>query len=233
MAAESTAKWTAEMEQILIDTIKENRQLWDTKNKFYKLKHLKSATWEEVKQKMMFNFPEHQALFTVDAMKAKFTNLKTVFQRNKNRIKSLASGMGSEGYAVPWIHFTRMQFLDICEAEESTSNLQPEASSSSATGVLDYSFQSSHRNDQMLDESAVGEVCLEPPNKKPKKRQTPEDELLAKACEALQAVSSEKSDAETSFGQYVTHKLKLIKPQSKRNDCEQEIVGILMQYLIE
>ncbi|KAG8181038.1 hypothetical protein JTE90_024784 [Oedothorax gibbosus] len=92
-------------------------------------------------------------------------------------MKSLASGMGSEGYAVPWIHFTRMQFLDLCEAAESISNLQPEPSSSSATGVLDYSFQSSQLNDQFIDVPA-GDACPEPPTKKPKKRQTPEDELL-------------------------------------------------------
>ncbi|KAG8175466.1 hypothetical protein JTE90_004158 [Oedothorax gibbosus] len=95
-----------------------------------------------------------------------------------------------------------MQFLDLCEAEESISNLpsQPEPSSSSPTGVLDYSFQSSQLNDHLLDESAV-DACPEPPTKKPQKSQTPVDELLAKAYEALQAVSSEKSDAETSFGQ--------------------------------
>ena len=89
---------------------------------------------------------------------------------------------------------------------------------------------------QLQDEDDMDLSLPELPAKKPsrKRKLTPENELLAKACEALQTVSSQKkSDAEEAFGHYVALKLRLIKSQSKRNECEQQIVGILTNYLAE
>ncbi|CAL1285402.1 unnamed protein product [Larinioides sclopetarius] len=124
-------KWSSEMESILIDEIKEKRHIWDHKNKYYKLRTLKKASYEEIAKKMSLLYPEFPGMFTVATLISKFANLKTVYQRNKKKLHSLPSGSGSAGFTLPWTHFNQMKFLDDVEpVEPSTSNLNEACESS-------------------------------------------------------------------------------------------------------
>lgn len=70
---------------------------------------------------------------------SKFTNLKTVYQRNRKKLLSLPSGSGSAGFTLPWVHFERMRFLeDVESVEPSTSNLDTSfANSQVITFIVD------------------------------------------------------------------------------------------------
>ncbi|XP_071040090.1 uncharacterized protein [Parasteatoda tepidariorum] len=74
--------------------------------------------------KLVAEYPQYASELTCEKLQKKFSNLKTIFQRNLKKVKTLTSGAGYEG-ACPWVHFNALKFLvDAEDCEESFSNLE-------------------------------------------------------------------------------------------------------------
>ena len=62
-------KWNFDQEQLLIDSVRSQRHLWDIKNSLFSNRYLKRSTYERIAETLIEKFPENEELFTVGKYK--------------------------------------------------------------------------------------------------------------------------------------------------------------------
>ncbi|XP_050715830.1 uncharacterized protein LOC126998357 [Eriocheir sinensis] len=128
-------QWTRDSEELLIETIKKHRCLWDHRDDSYMKKGLKRVAYSQVASELKNNFPE-LATISTDQVRSKFNNLRTYFLKEYRKICGTASGTAG-GYVTKWKLFeVMMSFLkDTLNnyTTESTENFTNEQSSNLAS----------------------------------------------------------------------------------------------------
>ncbi|KAM7281186.1 uncharacterized protein ISCGN_006154 [Ixodes scapularis] len=105
----------------MIGLIQERRYLWDAKDARYHRRDLKDKAYEDVVSVLGPGF-------TGAAVKARFSNLRSQFQREIRKLKgSNKSGASLDDLYVPsWGHYVDLLFLQsACPQHESQSNMVP------------------------------------------------------------------------------------------------------------
>ncbi|CAN7987392.1 unnamed protein product [Ixodes pacificus] len=105
----------------MIGLIEERRYLWDAKDARYHRRDLKDKAYEDVAGVL-------GPSFTGAAVKARFSNLRSQFQREIRKVKgSNKSGTSPDDLYVPrWGHYVDLLFLQsACPQHESQSNMVP------------------------------------------------------------------------------------------------------------
>lgn len=56
--------WTFIKEQLLISAVQDRESIWNVKSEQYRMRHLKSLAFEQIRQILCEAFPEEKTLFT-------------------------------------------------------------------------------------------------------------------------------------------------------------------------
>ncbi|KAM8873476.1 uncharacterized protein ACB058_004966 [Synchiropus picturatus] len=112
---ESHCFWTDVKTHQLITFFAEHSCLWNHKSDGYKNRSLKKSLLDRLSNMLTTN---EAVPFTVEDIKAKFRNLRTIFQREHKAMSSNKT-CGSEDFYVPkWKHYRELMFLcDSCDEE--------------------------------------------------------------------------------------------------------------------
>ncbi|XP_035040908.2 uncharacterized protein LOC118125933 [Hippoglossus stenolepis] len=127
--ADPRCHWSEAKVQQLISFYSERSCLWNHKSESYRNRLLRQSLLETLSGLMSHN---ESVPFTVDDIKAKFRNLRTIFQREHKAVSSNKT-CGSEDFYVPkWKHYRDLMFLcDSCDEDERPEDLhfhQPQES---------------------------------------------------------------------------------------------------------
>ncbi|XP_041666412.1 uncharacterized protein LOC121524905 isoform X2 [Cheilinus undulatus] len=106
--------WTEEKERALIAFYSEHSCLWNRKSEKHNNRQLRSRLLENLRSQLSDN----TVPFSVEDIKAKFKNLRTVFNREYKTVQS--SRVYDNLYMSKWKHYQQMLFL--CEACDEDDN---------------------------------------------------------------------------------------------------------------
>nr|XP_019964680.1 PREDICTED: uncharacterized protein LOC109643874 [Paralichthys olivaceus] len=128
-SAESRCHWSEAKVQQLISFYSERSCLWNHKSESYRNRLLRQSLLETLSGLLSDN---ESVPFTVDDIKTKFRNLRTIFQREHKAVSSNKT-CGSEDFYLPkWKHYRDLMFLcDSCDEDERPEDLhfhQPQES---------------------------------------------------------------------------------------------------------
>ncbi|XP_054711737.1 uncharacterized protein LOC129221302 [Uloborus diversus] len=115
-------KWLLEHEEYLIDLIRPQKCLWDTKHTLYMKKSHRNRLMRGICKMLSDRYPDAALLFTYENVNKKFQNLRTYFQTQLRCLNKQKNESGVEIVKPKWAHFERMLFLQ--------DNVTPSASSS-------------------------------------------------------------------------------------------------------
>ncbi|XP_068191290.1 uncharacterized protein [Antennarius striatus] len=116
--AESRCHWHETKVQQLISFYAEHSCLWNHRSENYRNKLLRQTLLETLSSLLSDSEP---VSFTVEDIKTKFRNLRTIFQREHKAVSSNKT-CGSEDFYFPkWRHYRELMFLcDSCDEDERT-----------------------------------------------------------------------------------------------------------------
>ncbi|XP_029920592.1 uncharacterized protein LOC115368568 [Myripristis murdjan] len=109
-------QWTEAKVRQLISFYSEHSCLWNHRSESYRNRQLRQSSMETLSRLLSQDQP---APFTVDDIKTKFRNLRTIFQR-EHRAASSNKTCGSEDFYLPkWKHYRQLMFLcDSCDEDD-------------------------------------------------------------------------------------------------------------------
>ncbi|XP_023265486.1 uncharacterized protein LOC111657516 isoform X1 [Seriola lalandi dorsalis] len=111
--------WTEERERALIAFYSEHNCLWNKKSENHNNRQLRLSLLEALRGQLS----DHSVSFTVEDIKCKFKNLRTVFNREYKAVQ--ASSVSNKLYVSKWKHYQQLFFLcESCDEDNSTDNLQ-------------------------------------------------------------------------------------------------------------
>lgn len=113
--------WTEDKVEQLIRFYSEHGCLWDLRSERYSNRLLRQSLLETLSALLS----ENQLVpFTVDDIKTKFRNLRTIFRR-EHRVANSNKTCGSEDFYLPrWRHYRQLMFLcDSCDEDEQQDQL--------------------------------------------------------------------------------------------------------------
>ncbi|XP_061658176.1 uncharacterized protein LOC133491234 isoform X2 [Syngnathoides biaculeatus] len=111
--------WTEEKECALIEFYAEHSCLWNKKSKNHNNRPLRLKLLKILRRRLS----DHSASFSIEDIKCKFKNLRTVFNREYKVVQ--VSRTSDKLYHSKWKHYQRLLFLcDWCKNEDSADNLQ-------------------------------------------------------------------------------------------------------------
>ncbi|KAE8284787.1 hypothetical protein D5F01_LYC16222 [Larimichthys crocea] len=121
LSAESRCHWNETKVQQLISFYSEHSCLWNHKSESYRNRLLRQSLLETLSSILSDNEP---VPFTVEDIKTKFRNLRTIFQREHKSVSSNKT-CGSEDFYLPkWKHYRELMFLcDSCDEDERPEDL--------------------------------------------------------------------------------------------------------------
>ncbi|XP_061554245.1 uncharacterized protein LOC133413642 isoform X1 [Phycodurus eques] len=116
LISDSRCQWNETKVHQLISFYSEHDCLWNYKSERYRNKLMKQSLLETLSS-LLSNNEQHS--FTVEDIKTKFRNLRTIFQREHKTVNSNKT-CGSEDFYVPkWKHYRELMFLcESCDEEE-------------------------------------------------------------------------------------------------------------------
>ncbi|XP_078811699.1 uncharacterized protein LOC101159687 isoform X3 [Oryzias latipes] len=119
--ADPRCLWSEAKTQQLISFYSEHSCLWNHKSANYKNRLLRQSLLETLSRLLSEDQP---VAFTVEDIKTKFRNLRTVFQR-EHKVVSSNKTCGSEDFYLPkWKHYHQLMFLcESCDEEEPPGDL--------------------------------------------------------------------------------------------------------------
>ncbi|XP_077441427.1 uncharacterized protein LOC144063594 isoform X2 [Vanacampus margaritifer] len=116
--------WTEEKERALIDFYAEHSCLWNKKSKNHNNRPLRLKLLKILRRRLS----DHSSSFSIEDIKCKFKNLRTVFNREYKVVQ--VSRTSDKHYHSKWKHYQRLLFLcEWCKDEESPDkqqNLMPQ-----------------------------------------------------------------------------------------------------------
>ncbi|KAM9840949.1 uncharacterized protein ACBR49_014474 isoform 2-T2 [Aulostomus maculatus] len=118
---DSRCHWTEAKVQQLISFYSENSCLWNHKSESYRNKLLRQSLLETLSSLLS---DSETVPFTVEEIKTKFRNLRTIFQREHKAVSSNKT-CGSEDFYFPkWKHYRELMFLcDSCDEDDQSEDL--------------------------------------------------------------------------------------------------------------
>ncbi|XP_054468167.1 uncharacterized protein LOC129102177 [Anoplopoma fimbria] len=121
LSADSRCHWNEAKVQQLISFYSEHSCLWNHKSESYRNRLLRQSLLETLSSLLSDN---ESAPFTVEDVKTKFRNLRTIFQREHKAVSSNKI-CGSEDFYLPkWKHYRELMFLcDSCDEDEQPDDL--------------------------------------------------------------------------------------------------------------
>ncbi|XP_028273287.1 uncharacterized protein LOC114443450 [Parambassis ranga] len=116
LSTDSRCLWNEAKVQQLISFYSEHTCLWNHKSEGYRNRLLRQSLLETLSNLLSPNEP---VPFTVEDIKTKFRNLRTIFQREHKAVSSNKT-CGSEDFYLPkWKHYRELMFLcDSCDEDE-------------------------------------------------------------------------------------------------------------------
>ncbi|XP_029985301.1 uncharacterized protein LOC115415805 isoform X2 [Sphaeramia orbicularis] len=122
LSTESRCYWTEDKVEQLIRFYSEHGCLWNLRSERYSNRLLRRSLLETLSALLSENQP---VPFTVDDIKTKFRNLRTIFRR-EHRAASSNKTCGSEDFYLPrWRHYRDLMFLcDSCDEDEQHEQLR-------------------------------------------------------------------------------------------------------------
>ncbi|KAM3600018.1 uncharacterized protein V6R79_015832 [Siganus canaliculatus] len=122
LSVDSACCWSEAKVQQLISFYSEHNCLWNHKSELYKNKLLRQSLLETLSSLLSDN---ETVPFSVEDIKTKFKNLRTVFQREHKSV-NLNKTCGSEDFYLPkWKHYSDLLFLcDSCDEDEQPKDFQ-------------------------------------------------------------------------------------------------------------
>lgn len=116
LSADSRCLWSETKVQQLISFYSEHSCLWNHKSESYRNRLLRQSLLETLSSILSDSEP---VPFTVEDIKTKFRNLRTIFQREHKAVSSNKT-CGSEDFYLPkWKHYRDLMFLcDSCDEDE-------------------------------------------------------------------------------------------------------------------
>ncbi|XP_044190329.1 uncharacterized protein LOC122968881 [Thunnus albacares] len=129
LISDSRCHWNEAKVQQLISFYSEHSCLWNHKSESYRNRLLRQSLLETLSSLLSSNEP---VPFTVEDIKTKFRNLRTIFQREHKAV-SANKTCGSEDFYLPkWRHYRELMFLcDSCDEDDQPDDLhfhQPQES---------------------------------------------------------------------------------------------------------
>ncbi|XP_071321816.1 uncharacterized protein [Trachinotus anak] len=120
-STEPRCHWSEDKVQQLISFYSEHSCLWNHKSESYRNRLLRQSLLETLSSLLSENEP---VPFTVEDIKTKFRNLRTIFQREHKAVSSNKT-CGSEDFYLPkWKHYRELMFLcDSCDEDERPEGL--------------------------------------------------------------------------------------------------------------
>ncbi|XP_034402768.1 uncharacterized protein LOC117740455 [Cyclopterus lumpus] len=111
--------WTEERERMLIAFYSEHDCLWKKKSQNYNNRQLRLRLLESLRSQLS----DHSASFSVEDLKCKFKNLRTVFNREYKTVQ--ASRESDKLHVSKWKHYQQLLFLcESCEEDDSPDDVQ-------------------------------------------------------------------------------------------------------------
>ncbi|KAK2888587.1 hypothetical protein Q8A73_020035 [Channa argus] len=111
--------WTEERERVLIAFYSEHSCLWNKKSENHNNRQLRLRLLETLRNQLF----DHSVSFSVEDIKCKFKNLRTVFNREHKAVQ--ASKTSDKLYVSKWKHYQQLLFLsESCDEDDSTDDLQ-------------------------------------------------------------------------------------------------------------
>ncbi|CAJ1071098.1 uncharacterized protein LOC117830886 [Xyrichtys novacula] len=121
LSSDARCQWNEAKIQQLISFYAEHSCLWNHKSESYRNRLLRQSLLEMLSSILSEN---HPVPFTVEDIKTKFRNLRTIFQREHKAVSSNKT-CGSEDFYLPkWKHYRDLMFLcDSCDEDERPDEL--------------------------------------------------------------------------------------------------------------
>nr|XP_020456874.1 uncharacterized protein LOC109960836 isoform X2 [Monopterus albus] len=111
--------WTGKRERDLIAFYSEHSCLWNKKSENHNNRQLRLRLLETLRSQLS----DHAVSFSVEDIKCKFKNLRTVFNREYKAVQ--ASRASDKLYVSKWKHYEQLLFLcEACDEDDSTDDLQ-------------------------------------------------------------------------------------------------------------
>ncbi|XP_029301330.1 uncharacterized protein LOC115017201 [Cottoperca gobio] len=111
--------WTEERERALIAFYSEHHCLWKKKSENHNNRQLRLRLLEALRSQLS----DYSVSFSVEDMKCKFKNLRTVFNREYKVVQ--ASKVSDKLYVSKWKHYQQLLFLcESCDEDDSLDDLQ-------------------------------------------------------------------------------------------------------------
>ncbi|XP_041825447.1 uncharacterized protein LOC121629752 [Melanotaenia boesemani] len=111
--------WTEERERVLISFYSDHSCLWNKKSENHNNRQLRQRLLESLRSQLS----DHSVSFSVEDIKGKFKNLRTVFNREYKAVQ--ASRASDKHYMSKWKHYQQLLFLcESCEEDDSADDLQ-------------------------------------------------------------------------------------------------------------
>ncbi|XP_077478407.1 uncharacterized protein LOC144090621 [Stigmatopora argus] len=111
--------WTEEKERALIDFYSEHSCLWNKKSKNHNNRLLRLKLLKILRRRLS----DQSASFSIEDLKCKFKNLRTVFNRECKMVE--VSRTSNKVYHSKWKHYQQLFFLcEWCKDEENPENLK-------------------------------------------------------------------------------------------------------------
>ncbi|GAA6223588.1 uncharacterized protein LOC120806144 isoform X2 [Lates japonicus] len=111
--------WTEERERALIAFYSEHSCLWNKKSENHNNRQLRLRLLEALRAQLS----DHSVLFSVEDIKCKFKNLRTVFNREYKSVQT--SRASDKPYMSKWKHYQQLLFLcESCDEDDGTDDLQ-------------------------------------------------------------------------------------------------------------
>ncbi|XP_026152425.1 uncharacterized protein LOC113124163 isoform X2 [Mastacembelus armatus] len=111
--------WTEDRERVLIAFYAEHSCLWNKKSENHNNRHLRLRLLESLRDQLS----DHAVSFSVEDIKCKFKNLRTVFNREYKAVQG--SKASNKLYVPKWKHYQQLLFLcESCDEDESLDDIQ-------------------------------------------------------------------------------------------------------------
>ncbi|XP_045778182.1 uncharacterized protein LOC123880952 [Maniola jurtina] len=177
--------WDKEKTLLFIEKYREIRELWDPKHPQHFNKIIKQDGWVKLSD---------QFGITVEECQKKITSLLASLRREKSKMKKSASGTGKgaeEVYTSTWFAYAALSFiLDRYEPRKTTDSIPCEPGTQDLQETRDKPPENP-----------------DAPQRK-KAKVDGSDDIMHSTFQILQDFTSAKSDECTTFGKFITEKLK-------------------------
>ncbi|KAK4886175.1 hypothetical protein RN001_002446 [Aquatica leii] len=224
--------WKKEEVLKLIDLYQNHQVLWVVKDPRYHNKNARHQALEAIVNELK----ELRPSTTVNEVKTKFNSLRTQFNKEVAKLRSIPSGAGAEVVKINMWCFKDMLFLqDQSVARSSFSNLPQQAGCSSWAETIEINEEEVDTSNTENSNGSTKNNGIYNKGLTHKKRKVDSDNVampvLNKITSAIESITSAKEDEPWEvFSKFVSTELQGINNPLLRTKCKREILRTIMNY---